>query len=81
MQTARWMLLTLAFTGAAYAADPVTEAIDTTVQTNRDNKASQQKINQLDDQTRAALEKYRNALVQTQQLTAYAAQIDRKSVV
>src|SRR5438093_695647 len=62
---------------AASAADPVNEAIDATVQTNRDAKASQQKINQLDDQTRAALEKYRSALVQTQQLTAYAAQMEK----
>src|SRR5882672_8504689 len=59
------------------AADPVSEAIDATVQTNRDAKASQQKINQLDDQTRAALEKYRGALVQQQQLTAYAQQMQK----
>ncbi len=62
---------------AAMAADPVTEAIDATVQTNRDAKASQQKINQLDDQTRTGLEKYRAALVQTQQLTAYAVQMEK----
>ena len=59
------------------AADPVSEAIDATVLTNRDAKASQQKINQLDDQTRAALEKYRGALVQQQQLAAYAQQMQK----
>jgi hypothetical protein len=61
----------------ALAADPVNDAIDATVQTNREAKASQQRINQLDDQTRAALEKYRTALVATQQLTAYAAQVEK----
>lgn len=63
--------------GVAWAADPVGQAVDQTIQTNRENKASQQKIDQLDDQTRAALEKYRNALVQAQQLSAYAAQVEK----
>ena len=74
----RWSLgVLLIAAGAALAADPVGDAIDATVQTNRDAKASQQKINQLDDQTRASLEKYRAALVQAQQLTAYAAQMEK----
>jgi biopolymer transport protein ExbB len=71
------LIAALLAAGAAVAADPVGEAIDATVQSNRDAKASQQKINQLDDQTRAALEKYRAALVQTQQLTAYAQQMEK----
>ena len=73
----RFVLAALCISVAAAAADPVGEAIDATVQTNRDAKASQQKINQLDDQTRAALEKYRSALVQAQQLTAYATQMEK----
>jgi hypothetical protein len=69
--------LLLAFAGAALAADPVNQAIDATVQTNREAKASQQRVNQLDDQTRQSFEKYRNSLVQAQQLTAYAAQMEK----
>ncbi|HZP13001.1 MAG TPA: DUF3450 domain-containing protein [Nevskiaceae bacterium] len=73
----RALLAALLLSFGAGAADPVGEAIDATAQTNQANKASQQRINQLDDQTRAALEKYRNALVQAQQLTAYAAQMEK----
>ena len=50
-------------------------AVDATVQANRAASASQQQINQLDDQTRALLERYRAALWQTQQLNVYAQQI------
>lgn len=56
--------------------DPVTRAIDATVQSNRASAASQQRINALDDQTRALLERYRNATWQTQQLRVYATQIE-----
>lgn len=61
----------------ALAADPVGQALDATVQTNREAKASQQKINQLDDQTRQLVERYRNALFQAQQLTAYADELEK----
>ncbi|HZR37612.1 MAG TPA: DUF3450 family protein [Nevskia sp.] len=50
-------------------------AVDATVQANRAAVAAQQQINQLDDQTRALLERYRAALWQTQQLNVYAQQI------
>lgn len=56
--------------------DPVTRAIDQTVQSGRAGAASQQRINSLDDQTRGMLERYRNALWQTQQLRAYASEIE-----
>lgn len=69
----------LLLAGSVLAADPVGQAIDATVQTNREAKASQQKIEQLDDQTRALVERYRNALFQAQQLGAYAEQLEKLS--
>jgi len=49
--------------------------VDATVQANRAAAAAQQQINQLDDQTRGLLERYRAALWQTQQLNVYVQQI------
>lgn len=72
-----FLALLFALAGSVFAADPVGQAIDATVQTNREAKASQQKINQLDDQTRALVERYRNALFQAQQLGAYADQLEK----
>lgn len=57
-------------------ADAVTRAIDATQQTQRAAAASQQKVDQLDEQTRALLERYRAATWQAQQLTVYAGQLD-----
>ena len=65
---AGWSAEALAQSGAA-------PAVDATVQANRAAAAAQQQINQLDDQTRALLERYRAALWQTQQLNVYVQQI------
>lgn len=57
--------------------DPVTRAVEATQQTQRAAAASQRKVDQLDDQTRALLERYRAANWQAQQLTVYAGQLDQ----
>lgn len=61
---------------AAYAADPVTSAVDASVAGNRADAASQQRVNSSDDQTRQMLDRYRAALWQSQQLTVYAKQLE-----
>ena len=62
---------------AQQATDPVSRAIDATQQTQKAAAASQEKIDQLDAQTRALLERYRAALWQAQQLNVYAGQLDQ----
>jgi len=61
--------------GAA-AQDPVDRALDTAERAQRDAAASQKRIDQLDDQTRALLERYRAATWQAQQLTVFAEQLE-----
>lgn len=61
----------------ASAADPVGQAVDAVVAGSRADKASQERVNQIDDQTRSLLDRYRNALWQSQQLTVYAQQLDQ----
>ncbi|GAC1629829.1 MAG: DUF3450 domain-containing protein [Nevskia sp.] len=51
-------------------------AVDATVQANQAARAAQTRIDALDDQTRAALERYRAALWQAQQLKVYAEQVE-----
>lgn len=68
-------LLLLALAGASFAQDPVGKAIDSTVNANRAARASQQKIDTLDDQTKTMLERYRSASWQAQQLAVYANQL------
>lgn len=63
--------------GAALAADPVSQAVDATIQANKAAAASQQKIDQLDDQTKLLLERYRKASWQAQQLKVYAQQLEQ----
>lgn len=64
-------------TAAAVAqTDPVSRAIDATTQANKASAASQQRVNQLDDQTQSMLERYRAATWQAQQLRVYANQIE-----
>ncbi|MDR3417426.1 MAG: DUF3450 family protein [Nevskia sp.] len=64
------------FCGAAGAQNAGgSPAVDATLQAGRAASAAQQQINQLDDQTRTMLERYRAALWQTQQLNVYAQQI------
>ena len=60
---------------AQQSTDPVGKAIDATVETNRAARASQSKVDHLDDQTRSMLERYRSASWQAQQLTVYADQL------
>lgn len=60
----------------SFAADPMTEAVDATLEAHQKARASQQTVNGLDDQTRSALEKYRNVLWQAQQQTVYAQQLE-----
>ncbi len=67
--------LLLGLSAAAGAQGGGSPAVDATVQANRAAGAAQQQINQLDDQTRALLERYRAALWQTQQLNVYAQQV------
>ena len=59
--------------GGAAATSPT---VDATVQSTQAAVAAQTQIDQLDDQTRALLERYRAALWQTQQLNVYAEQIE-----
>lgn len=69
-------LLALALAGVAVAqTDPVGRALDATVDANRAARASQQRIDKLDDQTRSMLDRYRAASWQAQQLTVYANQL------
>lgn len=61
---------------ATAQTDPVSKAIDNTQQNNRASVQSQQRVNQLDDQTRSMLERYRAATWQAQQMNVYAKQLD-----
>ena len=70
-------LLAALLAGAALAADPISTAVDTTVQTNKAAAASQQRINATDSETARLLERYRNANWQTQQLSVYASQLQQ----
>ncbi len=71
-------LLALSLTLPAVAqTDTVSRAIDATAQSQRASAQSQQRIDTLDDQTRALLERYRAALWQSQQLNVYAEQLDQ----
>ena len=60
----------------AQAADPVGQALNATVEANRAARASQSRIDALDDQTRQMLERYRAASWQSQQLKVYAEQLE-----
>jgi biopolymer transport protein ExbB len=65
----------LGLSAAAAAQSGGSPAVDATLQANHAASAAQQQIDQLDDQTRALLERYRAALWQTQQLNVYAQQV------
>ncbi|NKF23783.1 DUF3450 domain-containing protein [Solimonas sp. C16B3] len=60
----------------AAADDALSQSIDTVKRTQQASVASQQRIDKLDDQTRALLERYRSAIWQTQQLNVYAEQLN-----
>ena len=61
----------------AQAADPIAQALDATQTANANARASQQRVNGLDDQTRQMLERYRAATWQAQQLNVYAQQLEQ----
>jgi hypothetical protein len=60
----------------AQAADPVGQAIDASTAANNASKASQQRVDGLDDQTKQMLERYRAATWQAQQLNVYGQQLE-----
>jgi len=60
----------------AHAADPVGQAIDASQAANNASKASQQRVDGLDDQTKQMLERYRAATWQAQQLNVYGQQLE-----
>lgn len=60
----------------AQAQDAAGRVLDATVDANRAARASQGRIDKLDDQSRSMLERYRSASWQAQQLTVYANQLD-----
>lgn len=62
--------------GAGAQSDALSKSLDTVQRTQQASVASQQRVDQLDDQTRALLERYRSATWQTQQLNVYAQHLD-----
>lgn len=58
------------------AQDPVGRALQTTEQAQRAAAASQDRVERLDDETRALLDRYRAATWQAQQLGVYADQLE-----
>lgn len=68
----------LCWAGLAAAQNaPVDKALDATEAAQRAARASQKRVDQLDDQTRALLERYRAATWQAQQLNVYAEQLEK----
>jgi hypothetical protein len=62
---------------AANAAEPLLDAIQQQVESDRASAAAQKSIDQLSDQSRRLLEEYREALRQTEVLNAYNAHLRR----
>ncbi|MGZ8216161.1 DUF3450 domain-containing protein [Methylomagnum sp.] len=63
--------------GAASAAEPLMEAIDSQVKSNQASASAQQNIDNLSDQTRRMLDEYRDALRRTEALNAYNTHLRR----
>lgn len=61
----------------ALAQGPVQQSIDEQTASQRESAASQGRIDQLDDETRIALEEYRQTLRQIDQLRTYNTQMER----
>lgn len=61
---------------AGAQSDPLSKTLDAAQRSQQASAASQQRIDQLDDQTRALLERYRAATWQAQQLKVYAQQLE-----
>ena len=75
-RAARVMAVSALLLPAAQAQNNGAPAVDATVQANQAARAAQTRIDALDDQTRAMLERYRAALWQAQQLKVYAEQVE-----
>lgn len=75
--TASAVLALGASLGAQGAGSPATEAIDEQARSQSEAAATQERIDRLDDQSRAALEEYRETLRHIDQLKNYNAQMDR----
>lgn len=70
----RFLFLPLFFAKSLLAED-LQKSIVAIKQTHKEAKASQQKINQLDDETKQLLQKYRTTLNKTENLRIYNAQL------
>lgn len=70
------LMLCASLSSGALAADPLGTAIAQTQDANRAAKASQSRIDQLDDDTRKLFERYRSATAQSAQLGLYAQQLN-----
>src|SRR3546814_8747196 len=71
------LLSVLAIAPCAWAqSDALTKSLDTAQRAQQASVASQKRVDQLDDQTRALLERYRSATWQAQQLNVYAQQLN-----
>ncbi len=68
--------LLLAATGPLAAQDRLGQAQDSSRQTSREARASQERIDRLSDEARALLEKYRAQLWKAQQLQLYVRQLE-----
>lgn len=77
--TGKWLAVPLlALTAAsAVAQDATGEAMDTVEATNRADAASQNRIDELSEQTREMLKQYRRAVTRRQQLTVYNRELDK----
>lgn len=69
--------LALFLTSAVFAQGQVQQAIDTQVATQQASAEVQQRINELDDQTREMLNEYRLTMSQVSDLEAYNQQLER----
>lgn len=73
MRVVLWILCVLPL--AALGQDAAEQALDQSQALVRDARDSQQRIDQLDDATRQALERYRQAIEQREQLADYNARL------
>jgi hypothetical protein len=68
--------LAVAAPAALAQNDALSKSLDVTQRAQQASVASQKRVDQLDDQTRSLLERYRAATWQTQQLNVYAQQLN-----
>lgn len=71
------LLLVSGLAWSASNADKMGQALNAAEAANNAARASQQRINQVDDQTQQMLERYRAASFQAQQLNVYAQQLEQ----